>query len=155
VLERLTIQKLHHYKCVRILLADVVDGADVGVIQSRCGLRLATEAAEGLWIARDFVGQELKSDETVQARVLGLVNHSHAAAAQLFEDAIVRDGLADHCEMLGFRAASSYGHGIPLVNECALKPGRGRDDSRMVVYNVGQFRASFCREGPTHRVSSS
>jgi len=32
VLEGLTIQKLHRDKCSRILLADVIDGADVGVI---------------------------------------------------------------------------------------------------------------------------
>ena len=28
--------------------------------------------------------------------VLGLVDHTHAAAAELFEDAVMRDGLANH-----------------------------------------------------------
>src|ERR1700737_1166557 len=32
----------------------------------------------------------------MQSDVLGFVNHTHTAAAQLFNDAIVRDSLADH-----------------------------------------------------------
>ena len=96
MLECLTIQKLHRYKCLRILLANVVNGTDVGMIQGGRGLCLATEAAEGLRIARDFVRQELQGDKTVQARVLGLVHHAHAAATEFLKDAVVRDGLVDH-----------------------------------------------------------
>jgi hypothetical protein len=37
----------------------------------------------------------------MQAGVLGLVHHSHAAAAKFFEDAVMRDRLAEHkCEIL-------------------------------------------------------
>jgi len=43
-----------------------------------------------------FVGQELESDEAVQARILRFVNDAHATATKLFNDAVVRDGLADH-----------------------------------------------------------
>ena len=32
----------------------------------------------------------------MQARVFGLVDHAHATAAELFDDAIVGDGLADY-----------------------------------------------------------
>ena len=45
----------------------------------------------------DFVRQELQGDEAMEASVLGLVNHTHPAAAELLDDAVVRDGLADHC----------------------------------------------------------
>ncbi len=31
----------------------------------------------------------------MESRVFGLVDHTHPAAAQLLDDAIVRDGLAD------------------------------------------------------------
>ena len=46
---------------------------------------------------------ELQGDEAVQPGVLGLVHHSHAAPAELLDDAVVRDGLADHAvgAMLG------------------------------------------------------
>jgi hypothetical protein len=32
----------------------------------------------------------------VQARVLGLVDHTHPTTAQFLDDAVVRDGVADH-----------------------------------------------------------
>jgi hypothetical protein len=44
----------------------------------------------------DIFGQELEGDETVEASVLRLVNHAHSAAAQLAQDAVVGDSLADH-----------------------------------------------------------
>jgi hypothetical protein len=84
---------------LRILLADVVDSADVGMIEGGGGLCLSTEAAERLRIARHFVRQELQSDETVQASVLGLVNYAHTATTELLDDAVVRDGLVDHKEL--------------------------------------------------------
>ncbi|PYV74012.1 MAG: hypothetical protein DMG97_09805 [Acidobacteria bacterium] len=38
----------------------------------------------------------------MQADVLGLVNHTHPATAELLDDAVMRDGLADHADaMLG------------------------------------------------------
>ena len=76
--------------------ADVVDGADVGMVQSGSGARFAPEALEGLRIAGDIVGQKFQSDEAAQARVFGFVDDAHAAAAELFDDAVVRDGVADH-----------------------------------------------------------
>jgi hypothetical protein len=89
----LTIQKLHRDECLRILLANVVDGADVGMIEGGGGLCLSTEATERLRIARHFVRQELQSDEPVQASILGLANYAHAATTELLDDAVVRDGL--------------------------------------------------------------
>lgn len=35
-------------------------------------------------------------DETAEVGVLSLVHNAHAAAAQLLNDAVVRNGLADH-----------------------------------------------------------
>ena len=83
-------------KALPVLLADVVNRADVGVIERRRGLGFALKPAQSLGIARDFVGKEFQRDETMQASVFGLVNHAHAAAPQLFDNPVVRDGLADH-----------------------------------------------------------
>ena len=41
-------------------------------------------------------GQELQCDDTAQTGVLGLVDHAHAAFAELLDDLVVGDGLADH-----------------------------------------------------------
>ena len=78
------------------MFANVVDGADIGMIQRGCGLGLALKTRQGLRVSRDFIGQELQGDEAMQPRVLSLVNHTHPAAAEFFNDAVVRDGRADH-----------------------------------------------------------
>ena len=58
--------------------------------------RPALKTGQGLRILDHLVGKKLKRDKPVQCQVFGFVHHTHPAAAELFEDAIVRDGLADH-----------------------------------------------------------
>ncbi len=41
-------------------------------------------------------GQELQRDVPAQPRVLGLVDHAHAAGAELTQDAVVLNQFADH-----------------------------------------------------------
>jgi hypothetical protein len=48
----------------------------------------------------------------MEGYVLGLVDHTHATAPELLDDAVMRDGLANHSEMNSLRVASSYGSGI-------------------------------------------
>ena len=96
VLQGHAIQILHGDKRLAVLLANVVNGADVGMVQRGSRLRLALEAAERLRILGHFIGQKLERDEAVQPRVLGLIDHTHAAAAQLVDNAVMRNGLPDH-----------------------------------------------------------
>ena len=49
--------------------------------------------------------QKLERDETVEASILGLVNHSHPASTELLDDAVMRDGLTDHDWRDAFRNA--------------------------------------------------
>jgi hypothetical protein len=45
-------------------------------------------------------------------RVFGLVHHAHAAATQLFDDVVMRNGLPDHSvAMLGKVARTSQSNG--------------------------------------------
>ena len=49
-----------------------------------------------------FIRQELEGDKAAEFDVFGLVDDSHPATAELLDDAVVRDGLADHwAEILG------------------------------------------------------
>ena len=96
MLERLTIQKLHGDERLAVLLADVMNRADARVIQRRCGLGLTSKPLQGLAILGHAFRQELKGDKAVQPRVFGLVDNTHAAATELLDDAVVRDGLANH-----------------------------------------------------------
>ena len=96
VLQGLAAQALHHDEEMTVVLANLVDGADVGMVQRRCGAGFAAEAFEGLGIVGSIVGQKLESDKAAQLGVFSFVDHTHAAAAEQFEDAVVGDGLADH-----------------------------------------------------------
>ena len=82
------------------------------MIESRSGLCLALETGECLRILGDGVRQEFKGDKAMQAGVLSLIDHTHAPAAQLLDDAVMGDGLADHVKpprpaMLGAAAVGS------------------------------------------------
>ena len=92
--QRHAVQKLHGDESVTVRLADVVNRADIWVIKCGCGLGFALKAGECLWVTGNFLGQELKGDEAMQPSVLSFVDNTHAAAAQLLDDAVVRDGLA-------------------------------------------------------------
>ena len=96
MLQRLPIEILHGNERLAILLANVINSADVGVIQGGRSLRLTSKPLEGLRVAGHVFGQELQGDEAIKTGVLGLVHHPHTTAAQLLYNPIVRDGFADH-----------------------------------------------------------
>jgi hypothetical protein len=73
--------ELHGDEGPPILLANVVDAADIGMIQGRRSLRFALETSQGLAIASDCIGQEFQRNETMKASVLGPVDDTHAATA--------------------------------------------------------------------------
>ena len=86
------IEELHGDETLSVVLADFVDGADVGMVERGRGARFAAESFERLRILRDFFGKEFEGYEASERRVFGFVDHTHAAAAELFDDAVVRDG---------------------------------------------------------------
>ena len=56
VLEGLAFEQLHDDEVLALVLADVVDRADVGVVQGRRGPRLAPEALDGARVLRRSPG---------------------------------------------------------------------------------------------------
>ena len=94
--QRLALEQLHRDEVLALVLVDLVDRADAGVVERRGGARLALEALERGRVLRHLRGQELQRDVAAELRVLGLVDDAHAAAAELRSDPVVRDGLADH-----------------------------------------------------------
>jgi hypothetical protein len=96
VLQRQSVQKLHGDEGLAVLVVNFVDGADVRMIQCRSSLGFALKAGEGLRIFGYVVGQELEGNKAVELDVLSFVHHTHAAAAEFLDDAVVRDSLADH-----------------------------------------------------------
>jgi hypothetical protein len=49
-----------------------------------------------LRVLSNLVRQELQGDKAAQLYVLSLIDNTHAATAQLLDNAVVRNGLADH-----------------------------------------------------------
>src|SRR5690348_13979597 len=88
VLERCTIEKLHGNEGFTLMHPDLVDGANVGMVQGGSRARLAAETLQRLRIFSQVFRQELKGDEAAKLRVLGLVYHTHSATAQLLYDAV-------------------------------------------------------------------
>ena len=92
VFQGLAVEKFHGDEGFAIVFADVVNGADVGMIERGRGFGFATEAFEGLGIVGDVVGKEFQGNEAVEARVFGFINYAHSAATEFFENAVVGDG---------------------------------------------------------------
>ena len=47
---------------------------------------------------RQIVRKKLEGDRATELEILGPVDHTHPATAQLLDDAVVRDGLTDHAD---------------------------------------------------------
>ena len=67
VLKRHAVEILHSDERLPVLLADLVNGADIRMVQSGGSFGFALEAAESLRVFGDIVGQELEGDEAVQS----------------------------------------------------------------------------------------
>src|SRR5207253_3163435 len=116
----------HGNESLTIFLTDVVNRANILMIQSRRRLRLALEAGQCLRVSGDFFGQKLEGNEAMQPRVLGFIHHTHTAAPELLDDAVVRDGLADH-EAETSPVGDEHGSSLPGSSQRA-RPSSERNE---------------------------
>ncbi len=79
-----------------LVFADVVDGADVGMIQRRRRARFPLKTLARLRILGQLFGKELQGHAAAEALIFRLVNHAHSAAAQLSYNAVMGDCLVEH-----------------------------------------------------------
>ena len=91
--ERLPLQQFHGDEGSPIGLVNLVDRADVRVVQRGRSLGLPLETAEGLRIVGEFVGKELQGDVATELQVFCLVHHAHAPTADLAEYAVMGNRL--------------------------------------------------------------
>jgi len=90
------LDQLHDDEVPARILSDVVNRADVGMVERGGGPSLALEALHGLGIPGSLVGQKLDRDTAAEAGVFAAVDDSHAPAAQLGQDLVVGNGAPDH-----------------------------------------------------------
>ena len=89
-------------------LFDLVDSADVGVVEHGGGAGLLQEAVLLRGVREGGGGEILQRDESMQKKIFCFADHSHGPAAQLLQDLVVRDGLAlMHRWVPGFAAGSA------------------------------------------------
>ena len=94
--ECLAFEVFHRQEGSAVFFADIVDSADVGMVQRRGGTGFAAKAVKDGKLAADLIGEKFERNETAQADVLRLVDHAHSPAAKFFDDSIMGYGFADH-----------------------------------------------------------
>lgn len=99
--ERFAIDKLDDHVLSGPVVNDVVNGDDVGVIESGDGLGFLYEAETAVGIGSHAGGERFDGDEAIEARVAGFVDFAHAAGADSFEELVLEDGSRIHWAAFG------------------------------------------------------
>ena len=129
VLEGDSLEQLHRDEGMAVRFINVMNGADVGMVERGRCLCLTPEALEHSLIASDSFRQKLEGDEAAKLRIFSSEHDAHPAAAQFFQNAIVGDRAADwklvFCHVLGIlvRALRLRQHRIRGMN---VAPRTGR-----------------------------
>ncbi len=96
VAQRLAFDVLHDDEVRAVLLTPVVDADDVGMVEGRRAVRLATEAFDEARVAGELGEQDLHRDEPVEDLVAGEVDVGHPAPGDgPFDRVTVREGVFD------------------------------------------------------------
>ena len=101
LLQALALQLFHDDEGLPVVVFNVVDGADVGVVQLRSSPGLPRESLQRARVLRQVLGDEFQGDMTPQTEVFRFVNNSHSTDAQLRQHAVMRHRLAN--DFHGFR----------------------------------------------------
>ena len=87
--------ELHRDVGEALVLADLVNGDDVRMVQGRGGARLLSEAQIVLRTLVEALGEQLDRDDAPEGRVARAVEPAHAAGAELAQDLEAADVRAD------------------------------------------------------------
>ena len=89
MLQCLALEQLHGDEWAILKLSNVMNRADVWMIERGCSTRFAAESLDGLSVLGDVVRKKFQRNVPAETRVLGFVDDAHSTAAQFFQDAIV------------------------------------------------------------------
>ena len=73
------------------MIAQLIDGDNIGVLKATCRLCLAEEPLQQIGIVGVPTDDHLDRDKTVQVRVSRLVNDSHSTASNDVDDVVLPD----------------------------------------------------------------
>lgn len=83
-LERLPLEQFHGEEALSFVLAEIVDRADVWMVQRRGSARLPFEPLDRARIVGQLRGQELQRDVPAQSQILGAIDDAHADRAGVY-----------------------------------------------------------------------
>ena len=86
--ERLAFEARHDEEVGAVVLADIVERADVRVIEGRDRFGFALESLAAIRVGRGFVGQNLDRDGAIEPAVFRAIHLAHAARAERRDDFI-------------------------------------------------------------------
>ncbi len=92
--------QLQDQKVGPLALVQIVNGGDVGVVQSGQDLRFAPEPGDALRVLRHGFRQHLDGDFAAQLGIERPVDFAHTSGPDLLEDAIVGERPAEHGHQL-------------------------------------------------------
>ena len=139
-------QQLHHEIGTAVgfrRLTDVVDRADVRMVERGCRARLPLEAQQVFFRCGQRRGQQLQRDVAAKLQVVRLIDLAHAARAERGDDCEAADDLGAwgewHDAVLGDSPHSPEVPGVVEVDQAArvvVSDGEGsmsREDALVVV----------------------
>src|SRR5215467_6274066 len=88
-----TLAAISSWSLLRVRFGDLVNGADVGMVERRGGSGLAPKPLQRLRIFGQRFWKEFGRDVAAEVQILSLINHTHSSAAVFLNDAVVRNGL--------------------------------------------------------------
>jgi len=110
-----------------------MDGLDVGVVEFRKRFSLLAEALAGGLVSQRAFGKDFDGNVSAQMLIAGALDHPHAPAADLFDDAVVPERLANHgnefCYAGNLRARRQASQRCGL-GAAPCVPVRNRDGSK-------------------------
>jgi hypothetical protein len=94
--QRLPLDQLHGQEVQPLVLFDRIDGDDARVVERRDRARLALEPLQVLQLRGARRGEDLERDLALEETVLGTVDVTHAAGAELLQESVVFDLTVEH-----------------------------------------------------------
>ncbi len=87
---------LHHQKIDAVLAVEIVNGADVGVIEPGKGESFLAELAARGIVGESVPGEDFQGDVAFEALIAGAINDAHSALANFLQDTVMTELLANH-----------------------------------------------------------
>ena len=105
--ERFAVEQRHHEVVNAVGLADIVDAADVRMIELRDGVRFPFETSAALPVIGDVGGEDLDRDVAIEPAVSRPIDFAHAASAEERVDFVRAES-----------SATRQRHGLWMQREC-------------------------------------